>query len=196
MFLLNKPSDSFIEKFLQDQKDEGFSYLDVGASANKSPTGYNVDHNRILLGNGRTTYSKAIDAINQWKMFDFSWLRLCWNDAPIEAGTTVGILVSHLGFWSLNACRIVYTVNETGDIDTHGFAYGTLWEHAERGEERFRVEYHHLDDSVWYDIYAFSKPNQLLARLGSPLSRMLQRRFAEASMNAMRNAVVPCLKES
>lgn len=189
MFLLTKPSESFIERFLEDRKHEAFSYPDIGRTAGKAPSGYNIDHNRILLGYGRDTYAKAGDAINDWKMFNFPWLSLCWTDAPIQPGTTVGVLVSHLGFWSLNASRIVYTVNDVGAIETYGFAYGTLQEHAERGEERFTVEYHLQDESVWYDLYAFSKPSHILARLGSPISRLLQKRFAEASKVAMRDAV-------
>jgi uncharacterized protein (UPF0548 family) len=38
---------------------------------------------------------------------------------------------------------------------------------------------------VWYIILAFSLPQKTLARLGYPMSRMLQRRFAEASKAAM-----------
>jgi len=45
---------------------------------------------------------------------------------------------SHFGFWSLNAARIVYLIEEDGPCEKHGFAYGTLPEHGERGEERWR----------------------------------------------------------
>ncbi|HEV3306332.1 MAG TPA: DUF1990 family protein [Candidatus Sulfotelmatobacter sp.] len=69
-----------------------------------------------------------------------------------------------------------------------GFAYGTLGEHAESGEERFTVEWSRDDDSVWYDILAFSRPRQMLARLGYPLSRLLQKRFAEDSKAAVAKA--------
>ena len=31
-----------------------------------------------------------------------------------------------IGFWWLNACRIVYVVDEAGPITQFGFAYGTL----------------------------------------------------------------------
>jgi uncharacterized protein (UPF0548 family) len=41
------------------------------------------------------------------------------------------------------------------------------------------------DDSVFYDLYAFSRPNQLLAKLGYPLARHLQHRFARDSLQAM-----------
>ena len=40
------------------------------------------------------------------------------------------------------------------------------------------VEWHQADNSVWYDLYAFSQPNQWLARLGYPVVRRLQKRFA------------------
>ena len=116
------------------------------------------------------------------------WIELCWPDAPIEINATVGVLASHLGFWSLNACRIVYVVEEFSSVEKYGFAYGTLQGHAEFGEERFTVEYNQTDQSVWYDLYAFSRPG-LAARLGYPVSRALQRSFARDSKAAMLRAV-------
>src|SRR4051794_14301883 len=41
---------------------------------------------------------------------------------PAGAGTTVAVRVRHLGFWSLNACRIVYRVDDEGPIVRFGFA--------------------------------------------------------------------------
>ena len=70
-----------------------------------------------------------------------------------------------------------------------GFAYGTLPGHAESGEERFLVEWDRADDAVWYDILAFSRPRHPLARLGYPLTRRTQRRFARDSAAAIRQAV-------
>ena len=67
------------------------------------------------------------------------WLELCWPDAPIRTGTTVAVAVLHFGFWSLNACRIAYV--EDANAERYGFAYGTLTEHEEIGEERFTVEF-------------------------------------------------------
>ena len=65
---------------------------------------------------------------------------------------------------------------------------GTLAEHAESGEERFTVEWNRSQDEVWYDILAFSRPQKMLARVGYPLSRMLQKRFTEGSKAAMLRA--------
>ena len=81
-------------------------------------------------------------------------------------------------------------MDDKGPVQRFGFAYGTLPEHAESGEERFTVEWHEADDAVWYDILAFSRPHQLLARLGKPVARRLQKRFARGSAEAMRRAVI------
>jgi uncharacterized protein (UPF0548 family) len=101
----------------------------------------------------------------------------------------VAVIARLFGLWWLNACRIVYVVDEEGAVQRFGFAYGTLPQHAESGEERFTVEWHEADDAVWYDILAFSRPQQLLARLGYPIARRLQKRFARDSAAAMRRAV-------
>jgi uncharacterized protein (UPF0548 family) len=76
--------------------------------------GYTVDHSRVQLGQGVVAFALAIEAIRQWKMFSMPWLNLCWPQTPIEVGATVALLTSLFGFWSLNACRMVYVVNERG----------------------------------------------------------------------------------
>jgi uncharacterized protein (UPF0548 family) len=160
----------------------------VGASREQAPNGYTVDHNCIQLGAGADAFERATSAIRQWEMFDMPWIDLCWPDTPVEAGATVAILISHFGFWSLNSCRIVYVIEDHGALERYRFAYGTLPEHGERGEERFTVELHADDQSVWYDLYAFSRPGPV-ARLAYPFTRALQRRFARDSTFAMQKAV-------
>jgi uncharacterized protein (UPF0548 family) len=191
MFLITKPTEDTIRHFIKQQKGGSFSYDQVGSSRNASkPSDYTADHNREQIGEGRAAFERAKEAIKQWKMFDLSFTELYFDNTPIEAGQTVAILIRHFGFWSLNAARIVYTLDEsTNDIEKFGFAYGTLTEHGERGEERFSVEYHKADESVWYDLYAFSKPNHILAKIGYPLSRYLQKEFARQSKLAMKKAV-------
>jgi uncharacterized protein (UPF0548 family) len=188
MLCWSKPSVAAINAFISAQQKESFSYAEVGSSRQQAPSGYTVDHNRIQLGEGVDTFERAKSAIRQWKMFEFPWIQLCWPDRPIEPGTAAAVLVSHFGFWSMNACRIVYVVDEHGSAERYGFAYGTLSDHAEMGEERFTVEFNRNDQSVWYDIYAFSRPHTL-ARVTYPLSRGLQKRFAKDSLDAMQKAV-------
>jgi len=105
----------------------------------------------------------------------------------LQTGTTVAVQARTFGFWSLNACRIVYTINDDGPVKRFGFAYGTLPDHAERGEERFTIEQLE-DDSVWYDIYAFSRPQKAIVKFGAPLARRLQRRFGRESLSVMLGA--------
>lgn len=189
MFLLHEPSLAAIESFLSAQREQSFSYPEVGASRKQTPVGYDIDHNRALLGAGDESFAKAVAALRSWQMFNLGWCRVYPRDAPIEVGTTVAILIKHFGFWSLNACRIVYLIEEQGLLHRYGFAYGTLPEHAEVGEERFSVEWRQEDGTVWYDLFAFSTPGHLLAKLGYPLSRLLQQRFIKASKMAMVRAV-------
>jgi uncharacterized protein (UPF0548 family) len=188
MILASKPSRILIDAFIAAQQNQKFSYPEMGASREGAPRGYTVDHNRVQLGVGAGAYEKAKRAIRQWKMFDMPWINLCWPDTPIEPGATVAVVASHLGFCSMNAARIVYVLDDPATPQKFGFAYGTLPDHSEIGEERFTVELNPDDQTVWYDIYAFSRPGKL-ARLGYPFARMLQRRFARDSKLAMRRFV-------
>ena len=70
-----------------------------------------------------------------------------------------------------------------------GFAYGTLTQHAESGEERFVVSLDPRDETVWYEIRATSKPRAILTRLGYPVSRYFQERFRRESALALREAI-------
>ena len=189
MFLLSRPTEEKIRKFLIAEQDKPFSYPDPGPVGPRTAPGYTVDHHRVRLGAGQEVFNRGVEALKRWEMFNFAWLHLCWRDAPIERGTTVGVLARVAGIWSLNACRIVFVIDEVGAVRQYGFAYGTLPEHVERGQESFTIEWHSKDDSVWYDIFAYSKPNHLLAKLGYPITRLLQRRFARESMEAMIKAV-------
>jgi uncharacterized protein (UPF0548 family) len=188
MLRLSQPDPAEIRTFISSQQNLKFSYPEVGTTREEVPKNYTVDHNRIHLGTGAETFNRARTAIRSWKMFEVAGLALCWPEMPIAAGTTVALLARHFGCWSLNACRIVYVLDESGAVERYGFAYGTLPEHGVIGEERFSVEYHARDQSVWYDLYAFSRPT-LLSTLAYPLARALQRRFARDSKQAMRDAV-------
>lgn len=189
MFLLIRPGDKAIQRFLDERANDGFSYAEVGASRSSAPAGYNIDHSRIRLGTGVGDFEKAKAAIGNWKMFEMPWVTLYPANAPIETGRTVAVLVSHFGFYSLNASRIVYLIDEQNVVARYGFAYGTLTEHGEIGEERFSVEYDAQSGEVWYDLFAFSRPGHVLARLGYPLSRYLQKAFSADSRRAMLRAL-------
>ncbi len=199
MFFLRAPSDEQIRRFISSQREQRFSYPEVGASRPgdvERVEGYTIDHQRIKLGVGENTFERAADALRKWKHFCLGWVRIVPPDTAVEARATVAVLAKLFPLWSLNACRIVYVIDENvpamnaddgSSVKRFGFAYGTLRDHAERGEERFMIELQE-DDSVWYEILAFSQPN-LLAKLGYPLTRRLQKRFARDSLAAMVKAL-------
>lgn len=193
MFTLTEPSDEDIRSFVATQSQLPFSYAEVGATRfdpdqSAAPRGYKLDHNRIELGRGPEVFQRAVAALRQWRQFDLGWVTLVPRGVKLEKGATVAVKTRTGGLWSLSAARVVYVVDEEGPIKRFGFAYGTLPDHVERGEERFLIEWNASDDTVWYDILAFSQPRHPLVRLGSPYARRLQKRFARDSLLVMKTA--------
>ncbi len=189
MLLFRKPSDAFVQRFLEEQSRLGFSYDAVGATFGDVPAGFDVDRTRISLGKGEGSFQAAKLALARWDQFRLGWVGTRPDSVPIEKGAVVAVLARAINLWWLNACRIVDTVDESGEISRFGFAYGTLPEHAEMGEERFLIEWNRADDSVWFDILAFSRPKHPLVRLGYPVVRRTQKRFGREACAAMLQSV-------
>jgi uncharacterized protein (UPF0548 family) len=182
MFLVREPSDADAAKFVASQRDLPFTYAEVGATNTTPPAGYTVDHNRIQLGSGEVTFCNAVDALKNWRHFELGWVVIAPRGVVVEVGATVAVKARAFGTWSLSATRIVYMINEARRF---GFAYGTLPDHVEKGEERFLIEWM-PDDTVWYDIFAFSRPKHPLVKISAPLARRLQKQFARDSLNQMK----------
>lgn len=187
MFFCKKPDSKKIQQFKNEQAKLDFTYENVGSTSATPPAGYVVDHTRQKLGQGEAVFEITKQAMQQWQPFQLGWVAPYSIETPITKGEVVVVVARVLGLWWLNACRIVYTIDEQNP-NKFGFAYGTLPGHAESGEERFMIE---IGDAgnVWYDILAFSQPNHWLTRLGYPLARRMQKRFARGSVAAMQQAV-------
>ena len=184
MFRISEPTAADVAEFISSQRNLPFTYAEVGATNATPPAGYNVDHNRIQLGAGEATFAGAVEALKHWQHFDLGWVTIVPRGVVVETGAIVAVKARAFGTWSLSACRVVYVIDEARRF---GFAYGTLPDHVECGEERFLIE-RLDDDSVWYDILAFSQPQHPLVKLSSPLARRLQKRFARESLNRMKLA--------
>ena len=187
MFLARRPSQTAIERFLRDSQDLPLSYGPVGLLGAETFT-HGLDEVVVAIGRGHGDFERARDALIAWKQFDVGWIETFPRTAPITVGTVVAVLIRHLGCWSLNGCRIVYRVGCRDDHTRFGFAYGTLTNHAEAGEEVFEVFLDSETDEVRYRIRATSWPRAMLARVGQPVVRALQARFRRDSAAAMTRA--------
>jgi uncharacterized protein (UPF0548 family) len=189
MLFFHKPAEFQIRDYVAGQSAFNFSYNCVGCTreAPQPQRGWNIDRQRVLLGHGENVFRRARQAIESWHMFPGEIASVGSPASPRE-GLDVAVLywAAPLRLWLLMPARIVYVVNEP---DRYSFANGTLADHAERGEERFLVEWDRRDDSVWYDLLAVSQPRHWLARLGYPYTRYEQARFRRLSAAAMQCAV-------
>ncbi len=186
MLSLRKPDTETINRWLDAQKRLLLNYQEAGGTRDQLPSsGYTVDRYSICLGNGKAAYDRAVGAIRGLHMWDFGWVQICWPTTQVEVGSVLATCTRQLGVWFLNACRIVYLIEEERRF---GFAYGTVEGHIEYGEERFTVEWR-ADDSVWYEILAFSRPAHWLMKLAYPYMRRVQRRFGADWLQAIARAV-------
>jgi uncharacterized protein (UPF0548 family) len=98
--------------------------------------------------------------------------------ATVLLGIGVGPLVM------VAPCRVVAVIDEE---DRFGFAYGTLPGHPERGEELFAIE--REEGGSTFRINAFSRPDQVLVRLGGPVARRMQTRVTNRYLGALAHDV-------
>ncbi len=151
------------------------------------PAGFVVDHTRVQLGHGQEVFARSTAALKTWAQFRLGWVEARSEKEVIEAGDHVAVMAHQFGLWWLNACRVIYVIEDTGPISRYGYAYGTLPDHPAIGEERFLVEWNPEDGGVWYDILAFSRPRAVM-KMGYRWMRAIQKRFGRESAAAMVHA--------
>jgi uncharacterized protein (UPF0548 family) len=189
MFLARYPSREVVARFLDRSRDLPLSYGRPIGLIGAPTTGHRLDEATVAIGRGEKCFARARSALVAWKQFEVGWVETFPRNAPIAIGTEVAVLFRHLGFWSLNGCRILYDAAPADDSTRFGFAYGTLSNHAIAGEELFEVYLDRQTEAVLYHIRATSWPRAVLARAGQPIVRALQRTFRRDSAAAMTRAV-------
>jgi len=187
MFFARHPSTDAIDCFLRDSQKLPLSYGPIGIVREEAAS-RELDEDIVVIGHGKSDFERARSALIAWKQFDIGWIETFPRHAPVAVGTVVAVLIRHLGFWSLNGCRVLYIVGSRDDA-RFGFAYGTLTNHAEAGEELFEVFLNPASADVLYRIRAVSRPRVLLTRLGQPVARALQARFRRDSGRALTRAI-------
>ena len=177
-----------IERFIGNSARLPLSYNPIGI-AGEHPTDFTLDEAGAVIGHGAEAFQRARAALRKWRQFELGWVELFPRAASIEPDTNVAVLVRHLGFWSLNGCRVVYHLGDPEAGTVFGVAYGSLTNHAECGEELFEVSLNPQNQEVTYRIRAASKPRAPAARIGYRLTRWLQGRFRRDSIAAMVRAI-------
>jgi uncharacterized protein (UPF0548 family) len=185
MFLARRPSQAFVEQFVRDSQPLPLTCTTPSVLDREIAAGRHDEFFGTIV-HGANDFVRAREALMAWDHFALGWVDLLPRGAPVVPDTVVAVLIRHLGFWSLNGCRVLAVDDQPASF---AFTYGTLPNHAEAGEERFEVMLDAADAHVRYRIRAISSPYALLARLGYPVVRALQARFRRDSLAAMQRAV-------
>jgi len=164
--------------------DADVTYPERGATQGRLPPGYHHTQRRVRIGAGPAAFEQAVAALLSWRIHEGAGLTVLGGPTP-----TVGaIVVTRLGpsrVGQLAPTRIIMIIDETR---RRGFVYGTLPGHPFVGEESFIVE-RADDESVFFAVRAFSRPANLLVRLGLPVARLVQavvtRRFIDAARKSV-----------
>lgn len=156
------------------------TYHEVGASlSDVLPAGYRHDRYERALAKGEDVYDRAVEGLRTWVAHTSAGLTVAPDRAP-ELGTTVALAAPLGPLTAIAICRVVAIVDEP---NRSGFAYGTLPGHPERGEEAFVVE--REAGCATFKIVAFSRPAELLAHLGGPLTRRIQRNTTKRYLDGL-----------
>src|SRR3954447_5790142 len=110
MLFCRRPTAAAIRAFLTEQGRLDLTYSAMGATGKTPPAGYVVDHTRTKLGEGEAVFRAARAALERWQQFRLGCLEATPEDTPLKEGQVVAILARSIGWWWLNACRIVYLV--------------------------------------------------------------------------------------
>ena len=130
-------------------------------------------------------FERAVAALRAWQAQVGAGARVVPHGAEVADGSTVVLLIRVGGLWAALPCRVVYV-----DESPRGFAfaYGTLPGHPERGEVAFRIERRAGPDDVFFRIVSFSRTVDPLARLASPITRLIQQRVTKRYLSTIAEA--------
>jgi uncharacterized protein (UPF0548 family) len=156
---MRRPTSDELVALLARCGDDRLTYEPAGASLGGIVVHELRAHHWATDLRGRDAFDRGVEAIRTWAVHRGSGLDVA-ADGPIAVGTNVALCAPlPVGFVDAT-CRIVAVIDEP---DRHGFAYGTLSVHPERGEEAFVVTRER--GAVRFEVHAASRPAHPLARV-------------------------------
>jgi uncharacterized protein (UPF0548 family) len=175
-----------MERLVQSLQAAPPTYADVGGTLiGARPEGFHHDRYDVPFGRGTDVFQRAVDGLRMWKAHAVPGIRVFPKEETVRTGATVVVTIGTPYLALAAPCRVVGVVDER---TRWGFAYGTLPGHPEEGEEAFVVSIA-PDQSVHFEIMAFSRPGHHLVRLSGPLGRSMQRVGAHGYLRALRRDV-------
>lgn len=185
MLRFTRPSVDDLRGLLAGAKAADLSYPEVSATKDSPlPAGYRLDRYERRLSSHETVFERAVEALRGWQAHVGAGVEIAPGDARVTVGETVLLLVRTAGVWAVAPCRVVYVVDEP---NWFSFAYGTLPGHPEQGEAAMIVERNEIGGVV-FRIVSFSRTVDPLARIGSPVTRLIQRRVTNRYVQALATA--------
>jgi uncharacterized protein (UPF0548 family) len=160
------------------------TYPETGATREGGtlPAGYAHTRYRTRIGEGRSVFAAAGDAVLSWRMHRAVGVRPASDADRAAPGVRVRVTLG-VGPLGLAApCEVVWAVDGP---DRAGFGYGTLAGHPESGEEGFLVELHG-DGEVWLAVAAFSRPARWYTRAAGPLVPAFQKLYVRRCGQVLR----------
>ncbi len=182
-----RPSDAVaMQRLLGDLESAEPTYSDIGATlAGTPPEGFAHDHYAAVLGHGSEAFQRAVTGLKTWEAHRLPGMRVFPDGQEIRTGATVVVTLGTSIAALAVPCRIIGVI----DGQTRwGFAYGTLPGHPEQGEESFVVSIA-PDQTVRFEIDAFSRPGDPLVRLSGPIGRGIQRGGTGSYLRALKRFV-------
>lgn len=141
------------------------------------PDGFNGFRRTTLLD---SSFDVARAALFGWQVQLRSGVRVRASSPTVEQDA---VAVMSIGFGPFRIGAPVRVIDIVDDEDVAAFTYGTLPGHPECGEEHFCITRH--DGRVQFTVAGFSRPESGLARLGSPVAAMVQRRITARYLRSL-----------
>lgn len=189
MITLVKPSRAKLLSYIDSIADQPISYPDKGCTqGNITPPTFRANRGGGVLGKGKHTFNLAKKALEAWAIYDIAGMDLFHDNKPLHPDN-IACVVAWLGtgYW-VNPVRVLY-VEEKSDPHSFAFGIGTMPGHALCGEERFCVEIDSSTEQVTYSLLSYSKPGSIVTTLGTPVVRLMQKRFVGESLNAVKRFI-------
>ncbi|MGB3734775.1 MAG: DUF1990 domain-containing protein [Ilumatobacter sp.] len=184
---MKQPSISDLVVLAQAGVAADLTYSPIGLTKQETtPPGYRRNRWSRWLGNGRTVFERASDALCSWRMHENAGLLVAHSGPPAIGSVVAMAAPLPVGYIDV-VCRVVSVDDRSNRF---GFTYGTLPVHPSQGEESFSVAID-PDHAVTIDIVAVSRSRHPLSRAIPPVERRLQNIAVLRYLDAIQSLASP-----